>query len=35
MENWVGAKFFVEQDPHKITEQVIAKIYEKRQKLGI
>jgi carbon-monoxide dehydrogenase catalytic subunit len=35
IEEWVGAKFFVETDPHKTVEQIVTRVNEKRKKLGI
>ncbi|ALU36007.1 Carbon-monoxide dehydrogenase (acceptor) [Clostridium autoethanogenum DSM 10061] len=35
MEDWVGAKFFIETDPHKAVEQIVNRMNEKRKKLGI
>jgi carbon-monoxide dehydrogenase catalytic subunit len=35
MEDWVGAKFFIEPDPKKSVEQIVARMNEKRKKLGI
>lgn len=35
IEEWVGAKFFVETDPHKTVEQIVNRVNEKRKKLGI
>jgi carbon-monoxide dehydrogenase catalytic subunit len=35
MEEWVGAKFFIEPDPKKAVEQIVARMNEKRKKLGI
>ncbi|WP_411682432.1 anaerobic carbon-monoxide dehydrogenase catalytic subunit [Clostridium thailandense] len=35
IEEWVGAKFFVEPDPHKTVEQIVERINEKRKKIGI
>lgn len=35
IENWVGAKFFIEPDPKKAVEQIVDRINEKRKKIGI
>ncbi|AZV58459.1 anaerobic carbon-monoxide dehydrogenase catalytic subunit [Clostridium sp. AWRP] len=35
MEDWVGAKFFIETDPKKAVEQMVNRMNEKRKKLGI
>lgn len=35
IESWVGAKFFVEPDPHKTVEQIVNRLNEKRSKIGI
>lgn len=35
MEDWVGAKFFIQPDPHKAVEEIVNRINEKRKKLGI
>ncbi|RKD33773.1 anaerobic carbon-monoxide dehydrogenase catalytic subunit [Thermohalobacter berrensis] len=35
MEDMVGAKFYIEQDPIKAAEQMLQRIEEKREKLGI
>jgi len=35
IEEWVGAKFFIETDPHKTVEQIVNRVNEKRKKLGI
>jgi len=34
-EEWVGAKFFVETDPHHTVEQVVKRVNEKRDALGL
>lgn len=35
IEEWTGAKFFIEPDPHKTVEQIVNRINEKRKRLGI
>jgi len=35
IEEWTGAKFFVETDPQKTVAQIIERVNEKRKKLGI
>ncbi|NMM65395.1 anaerobic carbon-monoxide dehydrogenase catalytic subunit [Clostridium sp. P21] len=35
LEDWVGAKFFIQPDPHKAVDEIVNRINEKRKKLGI
>ncbi|MEY7999804.1 anaerobic carbon-monoxide dehydrogenase catalytic subunit [Clostridium sp. Mt-5] len=35
IEDWVGAKFFIETDPKKAVEQIVNRMNEKRKKIGI
>lgn len=35
MEDWLGAKFFIQPDPHKAVDEIVNRINEKRKKLGI
>lgn len=35
MEDWVGAKFHIQPDPHKAVDEIMDRINEKRKKLGI
>ena len=35
IEDWVGAKFFIETDPKKAVEQILSRMNEKRKKIGI
>ena len=35
IEDMTGAKFFIDEDPHALGDKILARIEEKRQKLGI
>lgn len=35
IEDWTGAKFFIESDPNKTVDQIVDRFKEKRKKIGI